>query len=165
MLCALFWWSVREGRFDGDRSLGGGGYASPVPPPPRRIVCRLPKTRLKNWLGLSVLNSVGARVMDVSMVIAAWGEGVGVLVSPSPLLDRSSCAKTRVKNAGWVPGHAPIRRARPCPRPPPRQNSKKTQKYDRNIEADLSLVFPTHVCNSTHPLVIWLAKQLIFGIL
>jgi hypothetical protein len=44
--------------------------------------------------------------MDFSMVIAAWGEGVGVPVSPSPSSDRSSSAKTRVKNAGWVLGHA-----------------------------------------------------------
>ncbi len=52
---------------------------SPVPPPPRRIARRSPKTRVKNWLGLLVLNSAGWRVMDVSMVIAAWGEGVGVV--------------------------------------------------------------------------------------
>jgi hypothetical protein len=91
---------------------------SPVPPPPRRIARRSPKTRVKNWLGLSVLNAVGARVMDVSMVIAAWGEGVGLLVSPSPSPDCSSCAKTRVKIASWVPGHAPIRHARPRPPPP-----------------------------------------------
>ncbi len=97
---------------------------SPVPPPPRRIARRWPKTRVINWLGLSVLNSVGARVMDVSMVIAAWGEGVGVLVSPSPSPDRSSSAKTRVKIAGWVPGHAPIRCAHPSPPPAPNQYNK-----------------------------------------
>jgi hypothetical protein len=75
-----------------------------------------------------VLNSAGARGMDVSVVIAAWGEGAGGHVSPSPSPDRSSSAKTRVKIAGWVPGHAPIRRVRS--RPPPR--AKLARQY-RNM--------------------------------
>jgi hypothetical protein len=61
--------------------------------------------------------------MDVSMVIAAWGKGVGLSVSPSSSPDRSSYAKTRVKIGGWVPGLAPIRRARPTP-PAPNQYKK-----------------------------------------
>ncbi len=70
--------------------------------------------------------------MDVSMVIAAWGEGVGLLVSPSPSSDRLLSAKTRVKIAGWILGHAPsTARARA---PPP--NEKDVQN-DRTIEADL----------------------------
>jgi hypothetical protein len=109
----------------------GEGVIVSCPPPPRQIARRSPKTRIKNWLGLSVLNAVRARVMDVSMVITAWGEGVGVLVSPSPSPDHSSCAKTHVKIAGWVPGHAPIRHARP--RPP----CDKSVQKDRNIKADL----------------------------
>ncbi len=65
--------------------------------------------------------------MDVLMVIAAWGEGVGLLVSPFPSPNHSSNAKTRIKIAGWVPGHAPIRRARPSP--PLRQISTLREKY------------------------------------
>jgi hypothetical protein len=82
--------------------------------------------------------------MDVSVVIAAWGEGAGGHVSPSPSPDRSSSAKTRVKIAGWVPGHAPIRRVRSRP-PPTRQISKTIQKYDRNIEAG-TFSFFLHTC-------------------
>ncbi len=41
--------------------------------------------------------------MDVLMVIAAWGEGVGLLVSPSPSPNRSSNAKTRVKSLAGSP--------------------------------------------------------------
>ncbi len=52
--------------------------------------------------------------MDV--LIAAWGEGVGVLVSPYPSSDRSSSTKTRVKIAGWVLDHAPS--AAPAHAPP-----------------------------------------------
>ncbi len=70
--------------------------------------------------------------MDFSMVIAAWGEGVGVLVSPSPSSDRSSSAKTRVKNAGWVLGHAQSAARVRAPLP-----QDKGGKYDRNIEANL----------------------------
>ena len=92
-----------------------------------------------------MLNSAGARGMDVSMVIAAWGEGVGVHVSPSPSPDRSSSAKTRVKIAGWVPGHAPIRCARL--RPPRAQ----LEKYDKIFGRTFSFVL-THVCDSTHSL-------------
>jgi hypothetical protein len=49
---------------------------------------------------------------------AAWGEGVGLSVSPSSSSDRLSFAKTRVKIAGWVLGHAPIS----VPTPPPAPN-------------------------------------------
>jgi hypothetical protein len=70
--------------------------------------------------------------MDVSMVIAAWGEGVGLLVSPSPSSDRSSSAKTRVKIAGWVLGHAQSAARARAPSP-----HDKDVQYDRNIEADL----------------------------
>jgi hypothetical protein len=58
--------------------------------------------------------------MDVSMVIAAWGEGVGLLVSPSPSLDRLSSAKTCVKIAGWVLGHAPSAAGSRPPTPMPK---------------------------------------------
>jgi hypothetical protein len=78
-----------------------------------------------------VFFAIGARLMDVSMVIAAWGEGVGLLVSPSPSSDRSSIAKTRVKIAGWVLRHAPSA-AHACAPP-----HAKDVKYDRNIEANL----------------------------
>jgi hypothetical protein len=71
--------------------------------------------------------------MDVSMVIAAWGEGVDLLVSPSPSSDRSSSAKTRVKIADWVLGHAPS--AAHARAPPP--VTKMYVQYDSNIEADL----------------------------
>jgi hypothetical protein len=65
--------------------------------------------------------------MEVSMVIAAWGEGVGLLVSPSPSPDRSSPAKTRVNR--WL-GH----RTRPhLPRalslPPHAKSVKNGQKH------------------------------------
>ncbi len=63
---------------------GEGVMSSPFPPPPRGIARRSPKTRAKNWLGLLMPNSAGARVMDVSMVIEAWGEGVGLLCPPPP---------------------------------------------------------------------------------
>jgi hypothetical protein len=121
----------------------GEGVCVSCPPPPRRIARRSPNTRVKNWLGLKVLNYAGARGMDVSMVIAAWGEGVGVHVSPSPSPDRSSSAKTRVKIAGWVPGHAPIRRARS--RPPPR--AKLIRQY-RNVTEILRRTFSffLHTC-------------------
>ena len=126
---------------------GEGVMSSPFTPPPRRIARRSPNTRVKNWLGLKVLNYAGARGMDVSMVIAAWGEGVGVHVSPSPSPDRSSSAKTRVKIAGWVPGHAPIRCARL--RPPRAQ----LEKYDKIFGRTFSFVL-THVCDSTHPFLL-----------
>ncbi len=70
--------------------------------------------------------------MDVLMVIAAWGERVGLLVSPSPSSDRSSFAKTRIKNHWLGPWTCPICRARSRPPPHP-----KDVKYDRNIEANL----------------------------
>jgi hypothetical protein len=72
---------------------GRGLMCACVPPPPRQIACRSPKTRVKNagW-GLdferNMSYAVGARVMAVSMVIAAWGEGVKVcLCPPSPSSD------------------------------------------------------------------------------
>jgi hypothetical protein len=90
------------------------------------------KNYAEDWIFKeNIFYAVGVRVMDVSMVIAAWGKGVGLSVPPSPSSDRSSFAKMRVKIAGWVLGHAPIRRTRS--RPPLRQISKK----DRNIEANL----------------------------
>ncbi len=70
--------------------------------------------------------------MDFSIVIAAWGEGVGVSVSPSPSPDRSSFAKTRVRNAGWVLGHAQSAARARAPLP-----QDKGREYDRNIEANL----------------------------
>jgi hypothetical protein len=50
--------------------------------------------------------------MDVSMVIAAWGEGVGLSVSPSLSSDRSSFAKTRVAGSSDMP-HLPSTLAPP----------------------------------------------------
>jgi hypothetical protein len=113
-ICFVCWRG--DGWFDGDRSLGGGGYVGHFPPSPSLDRLSFTRNARKNrWVGLLMLYMLGGRVMGVSMVIAAWGEGVGVLVSPSPSPDRLSCAKTRVKIAGWVPGHAPIQRACPCP--------------------------------------------------
>jgi hypothetical protein len=101
----------------------GEGVMCHFPPSPSSDRLSFARNARKNrWVGLLMLYMMEARVMDVSIVIAAWGERVGVFVSPSPLPDRSSSAKTRVKIAGWVPGRAPIRRARP--RPPPRHDSK-----------------------------------------
>jgi hypothetical protein len=74
-------------------------------------------------------------------VITAWREGVNARPPPPPPPRRIArrSPKTRAENR-WLG-----LRTRPhSPRaltPPPRQISKKTQKYDRNIEADLSLVF------------------------
>jgi hypothetical protein len=70
-------------------------------------------------------------MMDVSMVIAAWEEGFGLSVSPSPSSDHSSFAKMRVKIAGWALGHTPIRRARP--RPPCAKSVKKTEILRRTF--------------------------------
>ncbi len=61
----------------------------PVPPPPPRWIARLlPRMGVKNtgaWtVKENMLYSVGARVLDVSMVIAAWGEGVNVCLCPRP---------------------------------------------------------------------------------
>jgi hypothetical protein len=84
---------------------GEGVNVCLVPPPPRRIACCPPKARVKTlaeaWIPKeNIFYAVGARVMDVSMVIAAWGEGVGLSLSPSPSSDCSSLAKTRIKN--WL---------------------------------------------------------------
>jgi hypothetical protein len=107
-----------------------------APPPPRRIARRPPKARVKLCLGLNTQGryfyAVGTRVMEVSMVIAAWGVGVGLLVSPSPSSDRSSPAKTRVKSLAGSSDTPPF--AARALAPPPRQISKKR---DKNIEANL----------------------------
>ncbi len=64
--------------------------------------------------------------MAVSMVIAAWGEGVGLSVSPCPSSDRSSLTKTCVKN--WLGlSDAPPFAAR-IPAPTQRLIRKKGQK-------------------------------------
>jgi hypothetical protein len=81
---------------------GEGVNVCLVPPPPRRIAHCPPKARVTTlaeaWIPKeNMFYYVGERVMDVSMVIAVWGEGVGLSVSPSPSSDRSPLAKTRVK--------------------------------------------------------------------
>jgi hypothetical protein len=61
-------------------------------------------------------------MMDVSMAIAAWGEGVNVcLCPPSPSLDRSLIAQNAHKNnTGWGPRTPPhLPHASP---PPPAPN-------------------------------------------
>ncbi len=66
-------------------------------------------------------------MMDVSAVIAAWGEGVNVcLCPPSPSSNRSLIAQNaRKNNNGWGPWTRPyLPRATP---PPPRQIGKKTK--------------------------------------
>ncbi len=64
---------------------GEGVMCAFVPPPPRRIARRLPKTRVKNWPGLLMFYDDGVRMMGVLVVIAAWREGVNVcLCPPSP---------------------------------------------------------------------------------
>ena len=104
-------WSARMGVSVVIIARGEGVNVCCAPPPPSRIARRPPKARIKLCLGLYIqgirnLCDRGARG-GRSMVIAAWGEGVGVLVSPSPSSNRSSTSKTRVKIAGWVLGHAP----------------------------------------------------------
>ncbi len=83
--------------------------------------------------------------MDVSMVIAAWGEGVGLCV-PLPLIG----SLVVHQNAGWVLGHAPsAERARASPH-------AKDVKYDRNIEANLQFFLHTYATVLTHWLYNWL---------
>jgi hypothetical protein len=101
-----------------------------VPPPPRRIARRSPKMRVKTLAGAwtfkeNMFYAVGASMMGVSMVIAAWGEGVNVCLCPPPphrIAHRSP--KMRVKNAGWGP-----RTRSHSPHESPRLISKKGQKY------------------------------------
>ncbi len=85
------WWAFRWWLQPGGRGLK---YAC-APPPPRRIARRPPKARVGMVLRTehiskeNIFYAVRVRVIDVSMVIAAWGEGVGPSVSPSPSSDRS----------------------------------------------------------------------------
>ncbi len=61
-------------------------------------------------LDLKEFFHAGARVMGVSMVITAWGEGVNVASSappPSRQIVRRP-PKTRIENTGQDPGHAPM---------------------------------------------------------
>jgi hypothetical protein len=91
----------------------------------------------------------GARVLSASVVIAAWGEGVNVcLCPPSPSSDRSSSAQSgrKYETPAGVLGHAHTRHVHPAP---PHLISKKGQKCFFGGPLD----FPTHVCNSAHPLV------------
>ncbi len=127
----------------------GEGVMWAFPPLPRRIARRQPKARVKTlaeaWIPKeNMFYAVGACVMDVSMVIEAWREGVGCHV-PLPLV-RSLVVHLNVrKNAGWVHRMRPhLPRASP-PLPAPNQE-KRTEKFG------VPLVFPTHVCDSTHPL-------------
>ncbi len=83
---------MRDGRFDGDRSLEKGVNVCLCSPSSDRA--SLAQSTCRNFAEdciskENILYAVGVHVMDVSMVIAAWGEGVGLSVSPSPLLDRS----------------------------------------------------------------------------
>jgi hypothetical protein len=60
-----------------------------VPPPPHQIVRRPPKARVKTlaeaWIPKeNMFYAVGARVMDVSMVIEAWGGGGWSVCAPLP---------------------------------------------------------------------------------
>jgi hypothetical protein len=71
----------------------------------------------------NMLYAVGARVLGILMVIAAWGEWVNVcLCPPSPSLDRSSFAQNLRKNKTLVGvlRRAHTRCSRPRPPPPPR---------------------------------------------
>jgi hypothetical protein len=76
----------------------------------------------------------------LSAVITAWREGVNARPPPPLPLDGTLVVRPNARRNRWL---GP--RTRPhSPRaftPPLRQISKKTQKYDRNIEADLSIVF------------------------
>ncbi len=88
--------------------------------------------------------------MDVSMVIAAWGEGVGLCV-PLPLVGSLVVRqKAHKKIAGWVLGHAPSA-ARACASP-----HAKDVKYDGNIEANLQFFLHTYATVLTHWLYNWL---------
>jgi hypothetical protein len=51
------YWSARDGRFDGDRSLGGGGgYVGHFPPSPSSDRLSFARNARKNrWVGLSML--------------------------------------------------------------------------------------------------------------
>ncbi len=80
-------WNVGGGRL---ARVGGGMAGSPRPA----------MNSKENMLCV-----IEARVMGVSMVIAAWGEGVNVcLCPPSPSSDRLSFAQNVRKNAGWCLG-------------------------------------------------------------
>ncbi len=90
--------------------------------------------------------------MGVSMVIAAWGEGVNVcLCPPSPSRIARRALKTREKNR-WLGSSdaSPLAARVPAP---PRLINRKGQKYSGGSFS----CFHTHVCDSTHPLVFnWL---------
>jgi hypothetical protein len=60
-----------------------------VPPPPHRIAQHPPKKRIKTLAEARIpkenmFYAVGVRVMDVSMVIEAWGRGLVCLCPPPP---------------------------------------------------------------------------------
>jgi hypothetical protein len=100
----------------------GEGVMCPLSPSPssdRLSFAQNAKTRVKNWPGLPggggpgwglpantglsreiyMFFDDGARWMGVSVVIAAWGEGVNVcLCPPSPQPDRSPCAQNTLAN-------------------------------------------------------------------
>jgi hypothetical protein len=71
---------------------GEGLMCACVPPPPRQIARHSPKTCIQMQTGAwtikeNMFYAVGAPVMAVLMVIAAWGEGVNVcLCTPLPLV-------------------------------------------------------------------------------
>jgi hypothetical protein len=96
-----------------------------APPPPHRIARLLPKTRLKNTRAWTVkenmLYSVGVCVLDISLVIAAWGRGLMcACVPPPPRRIALRSPKTHAKNADWGP-RTPPHLASASPPPAPNQ--------------------------------------------
>jgi hypothetical protein len=134
-------WSARDGRFNGDCSLGGVGYVCLCPPSPSLDrSSRAQNARKKRWLGpgLLMFYAVGAHVMGVSMVIAACGEGVNVcLCPPSSSSDRTSLAQNECKKR-WLGGPSDTPPLATCVPAPPAPNQLEK---NRNTLADL-LVFP-----------------------
>jgi hypothetical protein len=71
LLMEIYMFCVLE-RFDGDRSLGGGGYVSHFPPSPSLDRWSFARNARKKPLGWTFnVIYAGGRVMGVSMVIAA----------------------------------------------------------------------------------------------